>query len=365
MDILLFAAVLFLSFSNGSNDNFKGVATLRGSRIATYRTALLWGTAFTFMGSLASLWVSSGLIALFSGNGLVPHEVVRQGLFLVAVAFGSAVTVCLASRIGAPVSTTHALLGAIIGAGVAGAGIQQVNLSALWMRAFLPLTVSPLLSLLLTVVLFPSVAFVAGRVRDCFCVGQMELKALPVAGGSGSEAPTFRMMSVVLDRHERCEGLKAPVTVYLVDGLHWLSAGFMSFTRGINDTPKIVALLLGGSLVGLTADFFVIASAMAIGGVMGAARVARTMSEKITPMDPFQGLTANLITSLLVGVASLLGLPVSTTHVSCGSLFGIGLLRRGEADWRMAGQILLSWIVTLPLAAIAAGLFYLIVGRFS
>jgi PiT family inorganic phosphate transporter len=100
-----------------------------------------------------------------------------------------------------------------------------------------------------------------------------------------------------------------------------------------------------------------IAVAMAGGGLLQAKSVARTMSERITTMNPGQGFTANLITAGLVIGASRYGLPVSTTHVSCGALFGIGTVT-GEARWRTIGGILLAWITTLPLAALlgAAGL---------
>ncbi|MGH8480986.1 MAG: inorganic phosphate transporter, partial [Nevskiaceae bacterium] len=124
------------------------------------------------------------------------------------------------------------------------------------------------------------------------------------------------------------------------------------FARGVNDTPKIVALvLLAAPVVGGLAAFPAVAIAMAAGGLLGARRVAQTMSKKITAMNPGQGLTANLITSALVLAASPLGLPLSTTHVSCGALFGIGAVTR-QARWKTIAGILAAWLVTLPLAAV-------------
>jgi PiT family inorganic phosphate transporter len=138
----------------------------------------------------------------------------------------------------------------------------------------------------------------------------------------------------------------------LLDKLHYLSAGLVSFARGVNDTPKIVALMLLAAPFtgqGLTA-FVGVGFVIALGGLFGARRVAETMSQKITKMNPGQGLTANLITSTLVLAASPLGLPLSTTHVSCGALFGIGAVTQ-QARWRTIAGIAAAWLITLPLAA--------------
>ena len=130
----------------------------------------------------------------------------------------------------------------------------------------------------------------------------------------------------------------------------------MSFARGVNDTPKIVALLLATSLLAPSSGVLLIGVAMAIGGLLNARQVAETMSHRITAMSTGEALSANLTTAFLVLFASRLGLPVSTTHVSCGALFGIGAVN-GRARWRTIAQILLAWTVTLPTAAaLAAGM---------
>ncbi|HEY8506586.1 MAG TPA: inorganic phosphate transporter, partial [Gemmataceae bacterium] len=114
---LIFLAVVFLAYTNGANDNFKGVATLFGSGTARYRTALLWATLTTLAGSLLALHFASGLVETFKGKGLVPDAITGSPRFLLAVSFGAAATVLLATRLGMPVSTTHALTGALVGAG--------------------------------------------------------------------------------------------------------------------------------------------------------------------------------------------------------------------------------------------------------
>ncbi len=131
----------------------------------------------------------------------------------------------------------------------------------------------------------------------------------------------------------------------------------MSFARGLNDTPKIAALFLIAPQMTPFGALALCGASIAIGGFITSGRVAETMSHRITPMNAGQGFTANLITGLIVIVASRWGLPVSTTHVSCGSLFGLGTFT-GGARWRSITKILLAWVVTLPIAATLAALSF-------
>ena len=125
----------------------------------------------------------------------------------------------------------------------------------------------------------------------------------------------------------------------------------------MNDTPKIAALLggLGGLAGGV--DFALVTVCMALGGWLGARQVADTLAHKITGMNPGQGFAANVTTAALVVAGSLQGLPLSTTHVTVGSLLGIGTVTR-QARWRTAIPVLLAWVVTLPCAAVLAALMW-------
>jgi PiT family inorganic phosphate transporter len=146
----------------------------------------------------------------------------------------------------------------------------------------------------------------------------------------------------------------------LLDAGHFLSAGAVSFARGLNDTPKIVALGLIAGALDLRISVLLVAGMMALGGLLSSAEVAQTVSKKITGMEPDQGLWANLVTSFLVIFASKWGMPVSTTQVSCGALFGIGIAN-GQAHWRMIRTILMAWFLTLPVAALlSAGVYFLV-----
>ena len=143
----------------------------------------------------------------------------------------------------------------------------------------------------------------------------------------------------------------------VMDGAHFLSAGVVSFARGLNDTPKIVAMLLLLKWMDIRWGFFAIAVTMAVGGLLNSRRIAETMSHKITSMNHGQGFSANLTTGILVIMASLFGLPVSTTHVSVGALFGMGVVT-GQANPRVMMNIVLSWLITLPCATLIGGAVY-------
>jgi PiT family inorganic phosphate transporter len=129
------------------------------------------------------------------------------------------------------------------------------------------------------------------------------------------------------------------------------------FARGLNDTPKVAALLNG--VVGLSEkrSMLLILLLMAAGGMISARLVADTLANKITGMNPGQGFTANLATSILTTTASFHGLPVSTTHVSVGALLGIGITNR-QAKWKTVIPVLLAWVVTLPSAAVLSALIF-------
>jgi PiT family inorganic phosphate transporter len=136
-----------------------------------------------------------------------------------------------------------------------------------------------------------------------------------------------------------------------LDGLHYLSSGLVCFSRGLNDTPKIVALLLIGSRFDLNFSILAVGIAMLSGGLIHSKRIAVTMGKKVTQMNPGQAFTANFITGIIVIGASKIGMPVSTTHVSCGSIFAIGAANK-NINLKTLSQILLAWVTTLPLGFI-------------
>jgi len=367
MLLALFFAACFLAYSNGANDNFKGVASLYGCRAASYRTAIIWAAITTFAGSIASIFLAQALLTKFSGKGLVPDTFVGSEAFLLAVVLGAATTVILATQLGFPVSTTHALTGAVVGCGLI-AGGTGVNFAALGKGFVLPLLLSPLLAMFmggLLYLLFRSLRLICGVKKElCICVGSEErIVALPQPG-SILALRTTNAITLSVDEQENCRERYAGAMLGLtaqqvMDGAHFLSAGVVSFARGLNDTPKMVAMLLLLKWVDVRWGFFAVAMIMAVGGLLNARRVAETMSHRITAMNHGQGFSANLTTGILVILASFFGLPVSTTHVSVGALFGMGVVT-GQANPRVMTNIVLSWVITLPCAAIIAGVAYAI-----
>ena len=370
MLVLILVAVAFLAYSNGANDNFKGVATLYGSGTAGYRRALGWATATTFAGSMLAVRYADGLVKAFSGKGLVPDALTAAPGFKIAVALAAAGTVFLATRFGFPISTTHALTGALVGAGwmAVGAG---VNLSVLGKAFALPLLVSPVLSLGLTALIYPLLRLAREKLgvgrETCVCVGTEFVPVRLLVGAEGAAAMAPGGPSVTVDATSKCveryQGAVAGISAQtLLDVLHYAAAGLVSFARGFNDTPKIAGLLLGLSALNMNVGAFGVGVAMAVGGLLHAHRVAKTMSADITGMNPGQGFTANAITGALVLLASPLGLPVSTTHVTCGALFGIGAVT-GQARWRVIASILTAWVTTLPVAALLGAACYFALGK--
>ena len=366
MTILLFFAVCFLAYSNGANDNFKGVASLFGSQTTSYRAAIGWATVTTCAGSVAAIYLAESLLKKFSGKGLVPDLVVGSESFLLAVAVGAGMTVILATRFGFPISTTHALTGAMVGSGWVAVG-SEVQFSVLGKVFFLPLLLSPLLAVVLGASLYLTFRWTRLRLgitkEWCLCVGAEACVATkPQPSSALALQVATPALTACLDEKSQCVqryagGFWGVDCQQTMDVAHFLSAGVVSFARGLNDTPKMAALLLVLPALGGQWGMVTVAVAIAVGGLLSARRVADTMSHKITGMNHGQGFSANLATGVLVTAASFYGLPVSTTHVSVGSLLGIGLTTR-QADFSMVRKILLSWLVTLPCAALIGALVY-------
>lgn len=339
--IVLFGVACFLAFSNGANDNFKGVATLFGSGISSYKTAITWATVTTFLGSVAAIFLASTLVKNFSGKGLIPDELILAPEFAISIALGAGLTVFLATKIGMPISTTHSLVGALFGSGVVAVG-SAFNFSKLGSSFLVPLIVSPLMAAFFGLVVY----LIFRQARKMMGVNKEDIEELDA-----------NEVSVIKEKYiGRVVGISADK---LLDAAHFLSAGVVSFSRGLNDTPKIVGLLLVLNTIDIRWSMLAIAIAMAIGGLLNARKVGETIGKKITPMNSGQGFTANFVTGILVSTASIHGMPVSTTHVSVGSILGIGVATK-KADLVVIRKILLSWVLTLPIAAIFSGIVYFV-----
>jgi inorganic phosphate transporter, PiT family len=359
MVTLLLVLTLIVAFANGANDVGKGVATLVGSGVTNLRRALCWGTAWTVAGGVTAAFFSQDLVTVFSGKGLLATTPGPD--FLVAVAAGAIGWLVIATWTGLPVSTTHSLVGGLVGAGIAAEGWAGVRWAAVATKIAVPLAVSPLAALALMMATYPIIAFAFRRLnRYCVCVEREE----PVVLSGGPAAVFASATSVRVIAAAECPSAVV-ARINAIDSLHWLTSGATSFFRGLNDTPKILALgVLAAAATGIAAEWFFLPVALAIGAgsYVSGRRVTETLAGKVTTIRHDDGFAANLVTSALVGIASFHGLPVSTTHVSSGAIMGIGA-RKDELRWGMVREMVAAWVVTLPVAGMVAALAYLAIGR--
>lgn len=322
---------------NGANDVPKAVATLAGAGVTRYRTAIAWGTLATFVGSVASITLAERLSRLFS-SGIVDIEPTRA--FTVAVLAGVAICVGFATVLRLPVSTTHAIVGALVGAGlVASPGATR------WASLGGKVAIPMILSVGVAFVISSLVNTGAARRFECVCVepstslGFLGSAPLRVTIGTASECEIHR---------------RAPNRAR---ALHWASSGAASFARGLNDTPKIAAIAAfalipaGWSTPSIA---LLVGGAMALGALVVGKRVARRLAEDVVRVGEHEGLRANLVLATLVGVGANQGLPMSTTHVSTGAIAGVSGGRLARLNRSTLASFGLAWVATLPLAAVVA-----------
>ncbi len=358
------AAILLLTAglaaANGANDVSKGVATLAGAGVTRYRTAVLWGVVATFAGSMLSLILAARITKLFS-KGIVAAT--PTDAFALAVLTGALAWIVVATVARLPVSTTHAIVGALIGAGLLLAP-KTVQWNALLPRIVIPLLASIVVSYAVSAV----INGVTRSAPECICVdvsAPFAVNPSPTGAATVTRSSTLPLVALTMGTEAECRVHGAGSSGFLLamNGGHWVSSGATSFARGLNDTPKIVAIGAFGLVPGhLQAGqlLVVVALAMALGGVAAGIRVAKQLGENLIRMSHAEGFKANLTTALLVGLGANLGLPMSTTHVSTGAIAGIA----GTGVKRLHGDtfraLVLAWTVTPATSAVVAGVAYLI-----
>jgi len=359
-----------LAYANGSNDVGKGIATLVGSGVTDYRRAIAWGTAWTAVGGLLGAIVAGSMLSTF-GSGLLSPGTTPTFAGAFAALLGAAGWVFLATGTGLPVSTTHAIVGALVGVAALAYGTDAVKWTTLGTKILLPLLVSPFASLLLTGVLLRATRrrpLAGGAGADCLCA-RVELAMAAVAMTSTQSVALISRpphLRITTGSAGACAKTQPAALRLTIDHLHWLTSGATSLARGMNDGPKIVALvaaasvLLGGATISTPALFGVVTAAMVAGSLVAGRRVTHVLAEKVTAMDHREGFAANLVTAGLVTAGAVYGLPMSTTHVSSGGIFSAGALR-GTLNRKTLRDILLAWVVTLPAAAAIGMAAYVIV----
>ena len=323
----LIAVALCFDFLNGLHDAANSIATVVGTRLIGPVAAVGFAAFFNFAAYFLALrWPALHNVADTIGKGLIDKDLVTP-----AVVFGALVGAMFWNVVtwvkGIPSSSSHALVGGIIGAGVAHAGfpsIQWVGLN----KTLVAIVLSPVLGLILTMAIMLSTSWMGAR-----------------ATARGAER-TFR-------------------------GLHLFSAGAYSLGHGLNDAQKTMGIItvLLYSTGYLNGDFAVpnwvalsCYIAMGIGTLTGGWRIIETMGTRITKLNQHQGFSASAGGSVMLFAASYLGIPVSTTHTIAGCVIGAGAARRASAvRWGLTGNIGVAWVITIPASAIVAALFYWLV----
>jgi PiT family inorganic phosphate transporter len=372
MILMVVLLLVGLAAANGSNDVPKGVATLAGAGVTRFRTAILWGTVTTLVGCLVSLQLADKMTKLFS-KGIV--SAAPTDALAVAVLVGTASWVGLATFRRLPVSTTHALVGSLVGAGVL-LSATSVQWHALLTRVVQPLLLSVFvsfgISLLLAVVFARRRRGRPRRQPAMASMGAADAAAhVPLAEPDRFDGEPFDGESLDGDcRDGDCrdggsgDAPGNPAGERLLTIAHWFTSGLTGFARGLNDTPKIVAV---GAFALVPAGWqswqilLVVAAAMAVGSVVGGMRVAQRLGCDVVRMSHREGFLANLTTATLVGAGAGAGLPMSTTHVSTGAIAGSAGTDLSRIKTRTIRDFVIAWLVTpLFAAAVAAVVFLLL-----
>ena len=334
---------------NGANDVSKGIATLVGSGVTNTRRAVLWGTLWTGVGALAAAFLGNAMVQTF-GTGLFSGGIHPTLAAVLATIVGAAAWVLLATLVAMPVSTTHAIVGSLAGVALLAYGPDGVRSSVLGGKVILPLFFSPVLASLLTAVVSRTWSRSSRQSgKDCLCLEVSEARlATPNGILSTAVSPELRLSTCAVSSESRLS-----VTV---DHLHWITSGAASFSRALNDAPK-VALVLGARLLAGDSSqqalpaFVAVAAGMLLGSAITGQRVTKLLACEVVAMTPREGFVANLVTAALVGPGAALGVPMSTTHVSAGAIMGIA--GNGEkANGKVIRDMLIAWLVTMPVSAV-------------
>ncbi len=320
--IIIIVLALVFDFYNGMNDAANSIATVVSTRVLTPLQAVAWAAFFNF----AAAFIFGVSVAATIGKGIVDPAIVDNAVIFSALS-GAILLTAVATHLGLPISVSHAIIGGLGGAAVVKAGLS-VLMSASIIKVLIFIFIAPLLGLFIAYV--------------------------------------FSVVTMWIVRN------KAPQTVdRWFRRLQLLSAAGYSLSHGSNDAQKTMGiitlvLLTNGLLEGeFVVPFWVIILSytfISLGTLIGGWKVIKTLGMRMTKLTPFGGFSAESSAGLTIIVATLLGIPVSTTHTITGAIIGVGAVRGVSAvRWGVARNILWAWVLTIPLSALFAAITYEII----
>ena len=309
---LIVLVALVFDFTNGAHDCANAIATVVSTKVVTPRFAVGMAALLNLGGALLGTEVAKTL-----GSGIVLPQVVEGSHVLVLAALVGAIAWnCITWYYGIPSSSSHALIGGLIGAAVAAQGFDALNVSGIVDKVLIPLVGSPLAGYAAGFLIMWLIYWIFGHVHR------------------RRVNWTFRHLQLV-------------------------SAGFMATSHGLNDAQKTMsivtlALVIFGEIDSVEVPLWVklaCAGAMALGTAVGGWKIVKTMGHRIFKLEPVHGFAAESSAALVITGASMLGAPVSTTHTISACIFGVGSTKRLSAvRWNVAGNLVTAWILTLPAA---------------
>jgi PiT family inorganic phosphate transporter len=319
--VVIVIVALGFDFTNGFHDSANAIATSVSTKALTPRVALALAAVMNVVGALISTKVAATV-----GKGIIAAPSGRDGLVIVLAGLLGAIAWNLGTwYFGLPSSSSHALIGGLVGAALAGS--ESVKWHGVWEKVVIPMVASPIIGLVL---------------------GYLVMLALLWAFSRANASKTTR-------------------------GFRWAqiaSAATMAFGHGTQDAQKTMGVIALTLVVSGHLDahggipFWVIicsAAAISLGTYSGGWRIMRTLGRRIFKLEPVSGFAAQSVASAVMLATGHYGLPVSTTHVITSSLMGVGATKRLSAvRWGVAGNILMAWVLTIPAAAAVAGLTWVV-----
>jgi PiT family inorganic phosphate transporter len=317
---VVIALAIVFDYINGFHDTANAIATSVATRALSPRTAVLMAAAFNFIGAFAGTAVAKTI-----GSGLVDETTTTQTVVMAALV-GAITWNLITWYFGIPSSSSHALIGGLLGATVIAAGMGALKLDGITSKVIIPMISSPLIGFLVAFSLMLALYWIFRN-----------SKRKPLAR-------IFRRLQVV-------------------------SAGFMAFSHGSNDAQKTMgiitlALFSAGVIPTIDVPVWVIvvsATALSLGTAVGGWRIMHTMGHRVVKLEPVHGFAAETTAaSVLIGTAAL-GMPVSTTHVISSAIMGVGSARGPKGvRWGVARRILMAWVITIPATMTIAALTWFV-----